>query len=56
MHEGRGIDVRETGTPKEVDDPSGIIPAVNMDGDLHTMRESKPLEPISVLPKIRLGA
>ena len=42
MHVGWGTDKRQTETPKEVADESGIMGVINLDWDLNTMWESKP--------------
>lgn len=55
IYAARGIIQRESGTPKQVDDPIGTVTFINADWDLHTMRKSKPFKPIPILSKIFSG-
>lgn len=55
MHAARGIDKRETGTPKKVVDPIIVIPAIDMDWDLNTMRKREPFKQVSIFSKIFSG-
>lgn len=48
MNAARGIDKRETGTPKKVVDPIIVIPAIDMDWDLNIMRKREPFKQVSI--------